>query len=56
MIVLPEDRASLAEASVFREESELLFSYNPRPRIFDWLYPLFGHPDRWMDASVTVWK
>jgi hypothetical protein len=37
VIVLPDDEASLAEALVFRERQQLLFSYKPRPH---WLYPL----------------
>jgi hypothetical protein len=67
VIVLPEDLAWLAEASVYRKRGELLFSYEPRPRMPQWLCPLIGsfplaagnhqtRPDRWMDASVTLWK
>jgi hypothetical protein len=70
VIVLPDDPASLAEASVYRErgKGELLFFYEPRPRIPDWLYSLFDNlyigatrlrrktnTDRWMDGSVTIW-
>ena len=40
MIVLPDDEASLAEASAYRAQGELLFSYEPRPRIPQWLRPL----------------
>jgi len=68
VIVLPDDRASLAEASVYRERWELLFSYEPRPPIPDWLHSLFDslhigttrlrlrhetNPDRWLDGSVS---
>jgi hypothetical protein len=69
MIVLPDDPASLAEASVYRERRELRFSYQPRPAIPHWLHSLFDslhiyatrytrktNPDRWMDASVATWK
>jgi hypothetical protein len=70
VIVLPDDEASLAEASVYREGGELLFSYEPRPSIPHWLYWLFDSlpigaetryrydklPDRWMDGSVMIWK
>jgi hypothetical protein len=70
VIVLPDDEASLAEASVYRERGELIFSYEPRPSIPHWLFSLFSSlpigaqtryrydalPDRWMDGSVTMWK
>ena len=70
VIVLPDDEASLAEASVYRERGELLFSYEPHPSIPHWLYTLFNIlpigpesryrydalPDRWMDGSVTKWE
>ena len=70
VIVLPDDEASLAEASVYRERGELLFSHEPRPSIPHWLYSLFNIlpigpesryrydalPDRWMDGSVTKWQ
>jgi hypothetical protein len=68
VIVLPDDEASLAEASVYRERGKLLLYYNPR--IPHWLYRLFDSlhlgpvtryrydtlPDRWMDGSVTKWR
>jgi len=80
VIVLPDDDASLAEVIPYRVPEELLFSYQPYPRIPQWLRPFvkrihiasplffpFGQgvqgnsthtelPDRWLDASVTVWK
>jgi hypothetical protein len=68
VVVLPDDEASLADALEYRERGQLLFSYEPRPSIPHWLYPVIGsfplaagdyyetRPDRWMDASVTVWK
>jgi hypothetical protein len=69
VIVLPDDRASLAEASLYREQGELLFSYEPRPGLPHWVRLLFDsfhiattrytrktNPDRWMDGSVTTWK
>jgi hypothetical protein len=42
VIVLPDDEASLAEASVYWERGELLFSYEPRPPIPQWLHSLVG--------------
>jgi hypothetical protein len=70
VIVLPDDEASLADASVYRERGELLFSYEPRPSIPRWLFWLFNSlpvgrqsgyrydmlPDHWMKGSVTKWK
>jgi hypothetical protein len=70
VVVLPDDKASLAEASMYRERGKLLFSYEPRPPIPHWLLWLFDRlpvgrqsqyrygrlPDRWMDASVMIWK
>ncbi len=68
VIVLPDDDASLAETTPYRSGGELLFSYEPRPRIPRWLYALVGRlnvaastsphkklPDRWLHASVTAW-
>ena len=40
VIVLPDDEGSFAETSVYRERGELLFSYEPRPPIPQWLYSL----------------
>jgi hypothetical protein len=40
VIVLPDDEASLAEANMYRERGELLFFYEPFPRIPDWTYSL----------------
>jgi hypothetical protein len=71
VIVLPDDgavfdtdlKASLAEVSVYRRRGELLLSYEPFPSLPHWMYILapniFGLtdvPDRWMDASVALWK
>jgi hypothetical protein len=70
VIVLPDDGASLAQASIYRGRGELLFSYKPRPRLPHWLYWLFDNlhigaqtryrydalPDRWLDGSVTKWE
>jgi len=69
VIVLPDDEASLVEASMYRERGELLFSYEPHPPIPHGVYLLVGglpiataksthktRPDRWMDGSVTMWK
>jgi hypothetical protein len=70
VIVLPDDGASLAEASPYRNEGVLLTYSNPRLPIPQWLQWLFdclpvgsqssyrnvALPDRWMDGSVTLWK
>jgi hypothetical protein len=69
VIMLPDDLASLAEASMYRQRRELLFFYQPRPALPHWLHSLFDslhvyatrytpktNPDRWMDASVAIWK
>jgi hypothetical protein len=69
VIVLPDDNAPSAETSAYRAQGELLFLYEPRPLIPDWLHSLFDslyiattrlrherNPDRWMDASVMTWK
>jgi hypothetical protein len=69
VIVLPDDIVSLAQASVYRDRGKLLFFYEPFPHIPDWLHSLFDslyigatrlrhkkNPDRWMDASVTIWN
>ncbi len=66
VIVLPKDDASLAESTVYREGGDLLFSYEPGPRVpraFNFLkrYLHFAFPnrpvipDRWLDASITRW-
>jgi hypothetical protein len=66
VIVLPDDEASLAQASVYRAGRELLFFYKPHPPIPQWLDFViaslhvaageFTLPDRWMDGSVTIWR
>jgi hypothetical protein len=69
VIVLPDDDASLVEASEYRGRGQLLSSYEPYPPIPHWLHSLFdslyiattrlrhkANPDRWLDASVTAWK
>lgn len=70
VIVLPDDEASLAQASVYRERGELLLFYVSYPPIPHWLHlafdslpfgPQTGYryhalPDRRMDGSVTKWK
>ena len=40
VVVLPDDEASLAEASLYRERGEQLFFYEPRPSIPHWLNSL----------------
>ena len=69
VIVFPDDEASFAEASTYREGVAFLFSYEPRPPLPRWLYSVVGslplaaikyshrtRPDRWMSASVSAWK
>jgi hypothetical protein len=69
VIVLPDDQASLAEASVYQERGELLFSYQPHPSIPHWFRSLFDslhlaatrntdktNSDRWLYGSVTRWS
>jgi hypothetical protein len=69
VVMLPDDNASLEEVSPYRDEGELLFSYEPLPRIPLWLYPLLRRlhiastpfpltspPNHWLQASVTLWK
>jgi hypothetical protein len=67
VIVLPEDEVSLAAASVYREGGTLVLFYKPRPSMPHCLYAMVGNlplatgkyqtrPDRWMDASVTMWR
>ena len=68
VIVLPDDDASLAEAAPYRDRGELLFSYEPYPRIPHLLHPFVKHldiasyafarrdlPERWLYASVILW-
>ena len=40
MIVLPDDEASFAGASAYRAHGDQLFSYEPRPRIPQWVRSL----------------
>jgi hypothetical protein len=65
VVVLPDDVASVVEASVYRERGETLFSCKPFPRMLPDLYSLgiadviwkFKTPDRWMcppNTDVTL--
>ena len=62
VIVLPDDRGSAEEASVYRGRGELLLLFEPTPSIPHWLHSLFAMlhpwnlPGRWMDGSVTIWQ
>jgi hypothetical protein len=69
VVILPDDDASRAAITPYRDGGNLLFVYERRPRVPQWLSPLFNRlhvvsyafpnkelPDRWMDASVTVWN
>jgi hypothetical protein len=68
VIVLPDDAASLANATPYRRRGELLLSYDPRPHIPRSVGPLVRNlhiasyafaqkklPDRWLHASVARW-
>jgi len=62
VIVLPDDRGSADEASVYRGRGELLLLFEPTPSVPHWLHSLFAMfppwniSDRWMDGSVTIWQ
>jgi hypothetical protein len=70
VIVLPDDEASLAKVSAYRDKGVVLLYSEPRLPILHWLHSLFDSlpvgpqgafrydplPDRWMDASVTKWQ
>ena len=70
VIELPDDFESLADISPYRSGGELLLSYEPRPRIPQWMFPFVRYlrpasvffyarkelPDRWLHASVIRWK
>ena len=70
VIVLPDDEASLAKVSAYRDKGVVLLYSEPRLPIPHWLHSLFDSlpvdgqgafrydplPDRWMDASVTKWQ
>jgi hypothetical protein len=68
VIVLPDDKVSLADVTPYQGQGELLFSYEPG--IPQWVYPFLRRlpivspgplaqtelPDGWLYASVTRWK
>jgi hypothetical protein len=70
VIVLPDDDASLAKVSAYRDKGVVLLYSEPRLPISRWLHSVFDSlpvgpvgtyrygplPDRWMDASVTKWQ
>jgi hypothetical protein len=61
VVLLPDDKASLVETSVYQGRREPLFSYHPFPPIPQWLNSLILSyaPNRHiagMDGSVTIWK
>lgn len=69
VIVLPDDNAQLSQVTPYRKVGESLLSYERRPAIPEGLNSfirLLGFasvpkaqkelPDRWLDASVTVWR
>ena len=68
VVILPDDEASRSEAAAYADRGTRLLSFRPRPRLPHWLGPLLKQarsvsysferkklPDRWLDASVTVW-
>jgi hypothetical protein len=69
VIELPDDIESQSEINSYRKGGELLFSYEPRPRVQQWMYPMLNClrvvsfrfrfrelPDRWLHASITRWE
>jgi len=69
VIVLPDDDAGFSQVTPYRKVGEVLLSYADRPAIPARISPIvrmlsivsadFAHkelPDRWLDASVTVWR
>jgi hypothetical protein len=69
VIELPDDLESQAEINLYRKGGELLYFYEPRPHIPQWIYPFFSRlrivsyrcrfrelPDRWLQSSLTRWK
>jgi hypothetical protein len=70
IVVLPDDFTYVSElASSAQRSGETLVSYSPYPAIPAWLspyvnrlhvvsptFPFTALPDRWLKASVTVWK
>jgi hypothetical protein len=69
VIVLPDDDASIADLAPYKDRADLLYSYEPRPRIPKWWYPFVRRlhiasplfalkelPDRWLYASASVWR
>ncbi len=69
VIELPDDLESRGQINSYETVGELLLSYQPRPHIPQWIYPLLDHlrvasvrfrfrplPDRWLCASMTRWK
>jgi len=66
IIILPDDPVSLSQVSPYRRDGQLLLKYQPVPAMPRWLYKLVdglplaavdqtARPDRWLDASVTLW-
>lgn len=69
VIELPDDLESKDDFKPYRASGELLFSYDPRPRIPQWMNPelnylraasyrwrFAGLPDRWLHSSMILWK
>ncbi|HEY1790633.1 MAG TPA: hypothetical protein VGJ73_20965 [Verrucomicrobiae bacterium] len=67
VIILPDDDVSSVEASPYLYGGDSIFSYSPRPSLPGWFDFLARHlhftyvnsfsiPDRWLNASVLLWK
>jgi len=69
VIELPDDPEPPVEINPYRKGGEPLFSYEPRPHISQWMYPLLSRlrvvlhqcqfrelHDGWLNASMTRWK
>jgi hypothetical protein len=48
IVILPGDQQSLS-ANIYRRSGQILVSYEPRPRVPKWMYPVLNH---WLHASV----
>ncbi|MFZ3215819.1 MAG: hypothetical protein WA192_07150 [Candidatus Acidiferrales bacterium] len=69
IIELPDDLEPESAASRYRAGGDVLFSYQPRPRILQSIYSSYSYfhiislpfwfkdlPDRWLQASISQWK
>jgi hypothetical protein len=69
VIQLPDDSESSVESNLYETGGEVLFTYEPRPRIRTWMMPELNYlhvasirwrlprlPDCWLHASMTLWR